>query len=190
MHNKMFLCIDGIYKFDINKIKIGKNSYGSINVKMYGTDNENLIIGNYCSIASNVLFVLGGNHNYKTLTTYPFKNKILNENNIEAISKGPIILEDDVWIGANSLILSGVRIGKGAIVAAGSVVTKDIPPYAIVGGNPAKIIKYRFNKDIIEKIIDIDLNKICINEKNIELLSTELNCDNVDKIIEELKNEY
>jgi virginiamycin A acetyltransferase len=69
--------------------------------------------------------------------------------------KGDIIIENDVWIGANSTIMSGIKIGNGAIVAAGSTVTKDVPPYAIVAGNPAKVVKYRFTEEQIEKLLSI-----------------------------------
>lgn len=76
----------------------------------------------------------------------------------DGYTKGPIILEDDVWIATNALILSGVTIGQGAIVAAGAVVVKDVPPYAVVGGNPAKIIKYRFPEEIIKKLLKLDFS--------------------------------
>ena len=69
--------------------------------------------------------------------------------------KGDIIIENDVWIGANSTIMSGIRIGNGSVVAAGSTVTKDIPPYSIVAGNPAKVVKKRFTEDQIEKLLEI-----------------------------------
>lgn len=77
-------------------------------------------------------------------------------NGIDAISKGDIIVDDDVWIGYGAIILSGVHISQGAIIAAGAVVTKDVPPYAIVGGVPANILKYRFSKEIIQELLKID----------------------------------
>ena len=77
----------------------------------------------------------------------------------EAISKGDITI-DDVWIGFRATILSGVHIGQGAVVAAGAVVTKDVPPYAIIGGVPAKIIKYRFSPEVIEQLLKLDYSKL------------------------------
>lgn len=185
-HNKMSLNLDSTYKMDLKKISIGKCSYGAINVRMYGNPKEKLEIGNYCSIAPNTLFLLGGNHNYKNLSTYPFKNKLINEDIIESKTNGKIILEDDVWIGINTIILSGVKIGKGAVIGAGSVVTKNIPAYSIAAGNPAKIIKYRFEKEIIEKLKLLDMKKLEISPENLELLYTEINEKNIDKILKEL----
>lgn len=78
----------------------------------------------------------------------------------EGVSKGNIIVDDDVWIGFRSTILSGVHIGQGAIVAAGSVVTKDVPPYAIVGGVPAKVLKYRFSHELIAELLKVDYGKL------------------------------
>jgi len=78
----------------------------------------------------------------------------------EARSKGIIKIDDDVWIGYGATIMSGVHIEQGAVVAAGAVVTKDVPPYAVVGGVPAQIIKYRFENKIIEKLLQIDFSKI------------------------------
>lgn len=144
---------------DMSKIQIGKKTYGEVNALTYGNIDEHLYIGNYCSIAGNVKFILGGNHNYKSFSTYPFNVKIGNKKT-EAYTKGPIIIKDDVWIGENSTILSGITIEQGAIVSAGSVVTKSVPPYAIVGGVPANIIKYRFSEDIINELLKIDFSKI------------------------------
>lgn len=114
----------------INKIIIG--DYTGINpyVTIYGK----VSIGQYNMIAPHVMLA-GGNHAIKSIDT----PMILSS---EGTNKG-IIIEDDVWIGANSIITDGVKIGKGAVIAAGSVVTKDVKPYEIVGGNPAKVIKSR-----------------------------------------------
>lgn len=141
--------------FPIDKVDVGKHSYGDLNVFWWGSLNEKLIIGNYCSIASYVQFILGGNHEYQNFSTFPFHVWFQNQN-VEAYSNGPIVIDDDVWIGQSSIIMSGVHIGQGAIVATGAVVTKDVPPYAIVGGNPARIIKYRFNDDLIKELLTIN----------------------------------
>lgn len=164
--------------FPIDDVEVGKYTYGDLNITAYNSDKK-LIIGSFCSIAKNVQFLLCGEHNYKTISTYPFKSQMLNQR--EAFSKGDIIVEDDVWLGQSCIIMSGVKIGQGAIIASGSVVTKDVPPYAIYGGN--RIIKYRFSEDIIEVLLKInleDLNNDIISE-NMDLLYEELN-------IEKLKN--
>lgn len=85
----------------------------------------------------------------------------------ETQAKGNIIVNDDVWIGDSALILSGVEIGQGAVIAAGAVVTEDVPPYAIVGGVPARVIKYRFTDDVIKELVKIDYAKV--DRKFIEL---------------------
>ena len=139
-------------------------------------------IGNYVSIASGVTFLLGGNHYTNTITTYPFKVMYFNETTPEALSKGKIIVEDDVWIGMNAMILSGVKIGKGAVIGAGSVVSKDIPPYAIAVGNPCKVVKYRFSENIINKIRELKFDNI--DESLKEKLYTEVTESNVDELVE------
>lgn len=99
-------------------------------------------IGNWVAIAPEVLFITG-NHKIGVLGKYILEN----DKNGEAELDKDIIVEDDVWIGSRAIILKGVTIHKGAVIGAGAVVTKDVAPYAIVGGNPAKIIKYRFSED-------------------------------------------
>ena len=188
-HNMVVLNLTSLYKFDENKIIVGKRSYGKIDVRMYGNLNEKLQIGNYCSIAPNTLFLLGGNHNYKTISTFPFLNKCESEEKVEATTKGPIIIGDDVWIGINSIILSGVTIGQGAIVAAGSVVTKNVPPYSIVAGNPSTVIKYRFSENVIKKLIKFDFSQIEFSEKIKEIVEIEINDRNVDEVLKKIKNE-
>ena len=133
--------------FDFNCVTVGNFSYGELTIINF-SDKEKLIIGNFCSIASGVVFVLNGDHALNRVSTFPFKAKALFTNPKEAVSKGDIIISDDVWIGENAIILSGVHIGQGAVIAAGAVVTKDVPPYAIVGGVPAKVMKYRFSQDV------------------------------------------
>ncbi len=146
--------------FPIDKVKVGKFTYGDLHIQSQNDEGEGLEIGHYCSIARGVCFLLGGNHYYKRFTTYPFKAIFIGDHIIETTTKGKIIVGDDVWIGVEAFIMPGVKIGQGAIVAARSVVTKDVPPYAIVGGNPAAIIKYRFPYEVIEKLLRIDFSKI------------------------------
>jgi virginiamycin A acetyltransferase len=111
-----------------------------------------ITIGSFCSIAKDVT-IQEYNHRTDRLTTYYIeKNLFGGRNKDEISSKGPIAIGNDVWIGAKAIILSGISIGDGAIVAAGSVVTKDVPAYAIVGGNPARIIKYRFSEEVIRQL--------------------------------------
>ncbi|MDW5525423.1 CatB-related O-acetyltransferase [Carnobacterium maltaromaticum] len=140
-----------------NFTTIGKGTYGKLNIKTFGSKKESLKIGNYVSIAAIVTFILGGNHYYKTLSTHPFKK---NFNIDESLSKELIIVEDYIWIGNDVLVLSVVKLGKCSVIAARSVVTKDIEPYSIVTGNPCKIIKYRFEEDIIKALNEIDFNLI------------------------------
>lgn len=136
--------------FPMEVVQVGKGTYGTITVQsLYVTENEKLVLGNYISIAPDVIFFLGVNHQINTATTFPFYSKLIKRGPIDAISNGPVVVEDEVWIGTGARIFSGVRIGKGAIIAAGSIVTKDVPPYAIVGGNPARLIRFRFTEEII-----------------------------------------
>lgn len=172
--------------------KVGRYTYGfnKNNVYCHSVEKkEKLVIGDFCSIAPNVQFILASDHPYKGLSTFPFKVKVL-EHEAEAISKGDIIVKDDVWIGLNSIILSGVTINQGAVVAAGSVVTKDVPAYAIVGGNPAKVIKYRFEPEVVEELKKFDFSTLTEDKvKKIgEKLYNEITKDNVKEIISEIQN--
>ena len=133
-------------------MSFGKYSYGSPNV-FWNNSEAKLIIGNFCSIASNVNIYLGGNHRTDFITTYPFgtiHQNIFNsfESPGHPATKGDVIIGNDVWIASDVNIMSGVTIGDGAVIANGSHVVKNVEPYSLVGGNPAKLIKYRFTKHI------------------------------------------
>ena len=114
-------------------------------------------IGKYCSIAANILFYVDGNHQYEHASTFPFYELGHNKDprNKNGWGKGAPTVGNDVWIGNEAVILSGVHIGDGAVVGAHSVVTKDVPPYAIVVGNPARIVKYRFPEDLIQEYLAV-----------------------------------
>lgn len=145
-------------KFPMELVKVGKETYGNLYVLAFNKDSK-LSIGNYCSIAPNVSFMLSADHITNYVSTFPYKVKIMGEP-LEGLSKGDIVIEDDVWLGYGATIMSGVHIGQGAIVAAGAVVTKDVPPYAIVGGVPAKVIKKRFSEDVIKELLKIDYGQL------------------------------
>jgi acetyltransferase-like isoleucine patch superfamily enzyme len=152
-------------------------------------DNNTLSIGKFCSISHNVKIGMGP-HPLTYLSTSPIlyaKNRGYVKKNLydEYQDKGYTIIKNDVLIGANSIILAGVTIENGAVVAAGSVVTKNVPAYAIVAGNPAKIIKYRFDKDTIKK-----LEKIEWWNMDIKKIIAKVNyVNNIARMLNELEEE-
>ena len=136
--------------FVFGDVKIGR--YTSINgpgTRICSQVNH-IKIGAFCSIASNVI-IQEFNHHINHVTSYDILSHVCGESD-SSVSKGPILIQDGVWIGSNAVILSGVEIGRGAIVGAGAVVTKNVPPYSIVAGNPARVVKYRFSKVAIDEI--------------------------------------
>ncbi|NFN93302.1 Vat family streptogramin A O-acetyltransferase [Clostridium botulinum] len=150
-------------------IQVGEYTYysdinGAENFKNHVTHHydfigDKLIIGKFCAIAQGIEFVMNGaNHRMNSVTTYPF-NMIGNgwEKATSTLNdlplKGDTVIGNDVWIGQNVTVMPGVHIGDGAIIGANSVVTKDISPYHIAGGNPCKTIKKRFNDELIEYLL-------------------------------------
>ena len=122
---------------------------------------DKLIIGKFCMIASGVTFIMNGaNHKIDGISTYPFS---IFRNGWESVTpeisdlpyKGDTIIGNDVWIGANTTIMPGINIGDGAIIATNSTVTKDVAPYTIVGGNPAKLIRKRFSDKMINELLEM-----------------------------------
>lgn len=137
----------------------------------YSFGDQKLKIGKFCSIAMGVQFISPyANHQTHSFTTYPFwhifsRPECLKPWVDEAQAKGDTLVGHDVWLGREAMILPGVKIGNGAVIAARAIVTKEVPPYTIVGGNPAQVLKYRFTADVIEELQRIqwwhwDLNKI------------------------------
>lgn len=142
-----------------------------------------LKIGRFCSIAAGVTIYLGGNHRTNQVTTYPFiffpddwpQAKQLRVEDVGPVSRGNVVIGNDVWIGHRASILSGVTIGDGAVIGAESVVVNDVEPYSIVSGNPARLIRKRFDEETIRRLLEVkwwdwpiekigkNLNVICSN---------------------------
>lgn len=138
------------------RFSIGDWTYGTPTVLWWDIETR-LVIGKFCSIADDVTILLGGEHRTDWVTTYPFNKFFEGAKGTEGHprSKGNVVIGNDVWIGANTTILSGVTIHDGAVVGAGSLVCKDVQPYAIVAGNPAKQIKLRFAEDTVSELLRI-----------------------------------
>lgn len=139
-----------------DRYEIGEYTYGKPSIVSWGKE-ATLKIGRYCSIAENVVVFLGSEHRTDWISTYPFPIFLEEGKSIKGHpgTKGDVIIGNDVWIGFNVIIISGVTIGDGAAIGAGSVVAKEVPPYAIVSGNPARIVRYRFNEETIQKLLQI-----------------------------------
>ena len=146
--------------FDVKKLSVGNYTYGDLYVRDFYYENERLEIGHFVSIASDVNFFLAGDHFMERPTTFPVKTFFQGGTRGEGYSKGPIIVGSDVWFGFDAWILSGVKIGQGAVIAARSLIAKDVPPYSIVAGNPARIIRYRFSEEIINELLKIDYSML------------------------------
>ncbi len=147
--------------FPISKVTVGTGTYGELDIRTFSDPNEAVKIGSFCSIAKDVVFVPGGRHSTEFFSTFPFKAMYnLPDDRKDSFSKGPIIVEDDVWIGTRAIILDNTKIGKGSIIGAGCIVSKDVPPYSIVVGNPQRIIKARLDPKIINNSM---LSKIMLS---------------------------
>jgi virginiamycin A acetyltransferase len=135
----------------------GPDKFEAYNVLYnYDFSKVKLVIGKFCAIAAETRFIMTGDHKLDAISTYPFP--IFGQgwesafNVFDLPVKGDIIVGHDVWFGYNALIMNGVTIGNGAIIAAGAVVTKDVPAYSIVAGNPAKVVKMRFDDKTIDRL--------------------------------------
>jgi acetyltransferase-like isoleucine patch superfamily enzyme len=139
-------------------VSVGRHTYGlSKRNFVQPHASASITIGAFCSIGPEVMIFGRADHPTQLVSTYPFRTKLLapDAGNADAVTKGPVRIGNDVWIGARAIILSGVTIGDGAIVAAGAVVARDVPAYGIVAGNPAKLIKHRFAPEVISALLEI-----------------------------------
>lgn len=144
-------------KYRHGKYDIGEWTYGDPKIVDPG-HGEKLTIGRFCSIGGNVTIILGAGHRLDWVTTYPMHAAIrgsLDMTNYVPLEKGDVTIGNDVWVGEGAMILGEVTIGDGAVIGARSVVTKDVAPYAIVAGNPARTIRMRFDDDIVEALLKI-----------------------------------
>lgn len=155
----------------------------------YEWNNDKLIIGKYCQIAAGVEFIMNGaNHQMNSVSTFPFYTlegwDMNAPEQTELPIKGDTVIGNDVWIGQNATILPGVNIGDGAIIGANSVVGKNIEPYTVVAGNPAKFLHKRFDDDLIELMLEWkwwdksveEVNKLIplLTNSNIEMVKSEI----------------
>ncbi|WP_026596964.1 CatB-related O-acetyltransferase [Methylobacterium sp. 77] len=137
---------------------IGNYSYGRPKVR-FAEAGQHLTIGRYCSIADKVEILLGGGHRLDWVTTYPFAAMAGLWPGVEAAAddhatRGGVTIGSDVWLGSGCLILSGVTIGHGAVVGAHAVVARDVPPYAVVAGNPARLVRSRFAPELVAGLLE------------------------------------
>lgn len=140
-----------------NRVHIGEFTYGNPEIKTWG-ENSILKIGKFCSISDKVTIFLGGEHRSDWVSTYPFNTLMEDYSYIKGHpkTKGDVIIGNDVWIASGATILSGVTIGDGAVIGCNTVITKDVPPYAIVAGDPGEIIRYRFKEYIVNELLQIN----------------------------------
>jgi acetyltransferase-like isoleucine patch superfamily enzyme len=190
---------DTIVKIDGVDVSVGKFTYGVGNIQLAHHHNAPpLQIGKFCSIAGNVKIFTGAYHRSDWITTYPFgtKHQDILGHEIPAgfpHSNGGVSIGNDVWIGNSATIMSGVTIGDGAVIAANAHVIKNVAPYEIVGGNPAKHIKFRFPQQIIDALLDLkwwelDNATIATLHKHLTVAASSENVDLLIRLIARVRH--
>lgn len=146
--------------FGADGVEVGRGSYGAVRV-VTSSENPRIRIGAWCSFAD-ITVVCGNEHPMDRLTTYPFRAKLLRECGGEGVPKGDrgVTICDDVWVGHNAVILDGVTLGRGCVVGAGAVVSKDVPPYGVAVGNPARVVKSRFPEEVVGRLLALDFERL------------------------------
>jgi len=140
----------------LGEIRIGEGTYGDPRISTW-RNTDKVVIGRYCSIGRSVRILAGGEHPIGSVSTYPLRTMLVHRRrrNVDVASKGPVVIGSDVWIGDEAMILSGVSIGNGAVVAARSLVTSDVPPFTVVGGQPARVLKQRFSPEQVARLQEV-----------------------------------
>lgn len=177
-------------------VTIGRHTYGVIpgQTVLRATADAPVRIGNFCSISAGVAIVAHADHPLGFPSTYPFRTLVFDGissfgglTNRDAITRGPITIGHDVWIGQSAIILSGVTIESGAVIGAGAVVSKDIAPYSVAAGNPARHIRYRFSEQTIAKLLA--LRWWDLSDTNLEALRDRFYSEDIDAFIAAVERE-
>lgn len=190
---------DTTIKIDGVDVAVGRFTYGAGNIQLAHHHNSPpLRIGRFCSIAGNVKIFTGAYHRLDWLTTYPFG--VLHQgifgNHIPSgfpHSNGGVTIGSDVWIGNSATIMSGVAVGDGAVIAAGSHVVRDVAPYEVVGGNPAARIKFRFPDDVVAELLrikwwDLEIETIKKIHRNLTIPGSSESIDALKNLLNPEKN--
>ena len=166
----------------------GRHTYGTLNIRAWkaGYINSVINVGDFSSLSDRIEVFLDGNHLYTGFSTFPFKESLGWNAPSNTWGKSIPVIGSDVWVGSDVTIFSGVTIGHGAVIAAKTVVTKDVPPYAIVAGNPGRIKKYRFSPEIINELLLYPWWKL----PDFLIKSELINLDSVQKVITRVKELY
>lgn len=139
-----------------NGVQVGHFTYGIAVSSFHKREFLDVRVGSFTSVGPDVFFNQMGDHSLQGISSFPLGSRFFGEfTPSEVVSKGPIIVGNDVWIGRRAIIMSGVTIGDGAIIGAGAIVTKDVPPFAVAVGNPAKVVKYRYSSETIAALLSI-----------------------------------
>lgn len=140
------------------RIEVGVGHYGIPIIKHYIHDETRLLVGNYSALSETAIVMLGGQHDASHVTTYPLRIMLklpgAGQDGVP-VHTADTRIGSDVWLAQRAFVRSGITIGHGAIIAAGAVLTKDVPPFAIMGGNPAKVIRYRHTEEQREALLEI-----------------------------------
>jgi acetyltransferase-like isoleucine patch superfamily enzyme len=152
------ICTTVRHPRDDGQIAVGRHTYYHGDPFVLYSDADRIEVGSFCSIAREVRILGGGEHATDLPSTYPLRTFLTRRGsgNWDVCPRGPTRIGNGIWIGFRALILSGVTIGHGAVIGAGAVVTKDVPAFAIVAGNPAAVVRYRFDARTIERLVALD----------------------------------
>ena len=138
-------------------VVVGRHTYGyDEHTFLIFTEGARIVVGAFCSISPEVRIIGGGEHVMNRVSTFPLNTRLFDRgkrNAPDAVDKGPTVIGNDVWIGLGATILAGVTVGDGAVVGARTVVSKSVPPYAVVVGNPARMLRYRFESELRDRLL-------------------------------------